>query len=148
MRTGIAILISFLFVSCTNPAMLSAPAATTPQPSIPTGTSLSPSTPVSASSTALTETVTVPEVTQAATADSNCANEEVNQLGESIASSYSFTTPQEVMSWFCDGAEFEDIIAALETQEITGEAAEDLLQMRSDGLSWDEIWQVIGLYDK
>lgn len=52
------------------------------------------------------------------------------------------------MSWFCKGAEFEDIMVALETEELNGTAAEDLLQMRAEGLSWEEIWQVVGFYKK
>ena len=76
---------------------------------------------------------------------SNCATKDANKMGESIAGSYPFTSTEEVMSWFCQGAEFEDILTALETEEITGTAAEDMLQMRAEGLSWDEIWLVIGL---
>ena len=78
----------------------------------------------------------------------NCADEQVNRLGESITSSYDFTSPQEVMTWFCSGADLEDILVALETEELVGTPAEDLLQMRADGLSWDEIWQVTGLFDQ
>ena len=80
-----------------------------------------------------------------ATVPANCASEDANKIGASIASSYPFTTTQQVMTWFCQGAEFEDILTALETQELTGTAAVDMLQMRADGLTWDEIWQVVGL---
>ena len=49
------------------------------------------------------------------------------------------------MTWFCDGAEFEDILVTLETQDVTGEPAEDTLQMLVDGLTWDDIWLLVGL---
>jgi hypothetical protein len=77
---------------------------------------------------------------------SACPNSEVGKIAEMVASSYSFTNTDEVLSWFCAGAEFEDILVALETEKTTGTAAEDTLQMRADGLTWEEIWQVVGLY--
>ena len=49
------------------------------------------------------------------------------------------------MSWFCNGAEFEDILVALETEAQTEAAADEMLKMLADGFTWDEIWQVIGL---
>ena len=54
-------------------------------------------------------------------------------------------TYDQAMTWFCDGAEFEDILVALETQDVTGEPAEDMLQMLVDGLTWDDIWLLDGL---
>jgi hypothetical protein len=140
-RLGFPLLIGFLLVSCASPVILSGPTAASTQPTQPTET-------MDPASTSVLPTRTTSVVTQPGTPESNCATEEVTKFGESIASSYSFTSTQEVMAWFCEGAEFEDILVALETEEITGTAAEDLLQMRADGLSWDEIWQSIGLYGK
>ena len=54
-------------------------------------------------------------------------------------------TYDQVMTWFCDGAEFEDILVALETQDVTGEPAEDMLQMLADELTRDDIWLLDGL---
>jgi hypothetical protein len=78
------------------------------------------------------------------TTGTDCANEKVYEIGQSMAYSYPFTTQQEVITWFCEGAEFEDILVALETEKQTGTAAEDLLVMRAEGLTWEEIWQVVG----
>ena len=75
-----------------------------------------------------------------------CPGEEVNPLGQSIAGDYDFSRIiAQVMTWFCDGAEFEDIMVALETQATTDTPAGDMLRMLGDGMSWDEIWQQIGL---
>jgi len=75
----------------------------------------------------------------------NCLGGETSLIAESIAEEYNFTDYTEVVSWFCDGAEFEDILVALETESQTGTPAEEMLQMLADGFSWDEIWQFVGL---
>jgi hypothetical protein len=79
------------------------------------------------------------------TATPNCLNGEVSPIGQSIADEYDFVDYDQVMVWFCNGAEFEDILVALETESQTGTPAEEMLQMLADGFTWDEIWQEIGL---
>ncbi|MBG0786715.1 MAG: hypothetical protein H0S79_16585 [Anaerolineaceae bacterium] len=80
-------------------------------------------------------------------AATECPGDEINPLGESIAADYDFASYDQVMAWFCDGAEFEDILVALETQDVTGDPAGDMLQMLADGLTWDDIWLLVGLDD-
>lgn len=77
-----------------------------------------------------------------------CPSVDGEKIGQSIAESYVFTTTEEVMTWFCEGAEFEDILVALETEEHTGTTAEDMLAMRAEGLSWEEIWLVVGFTEE
>ncbi|MCB2213885.1 hypothetical protein KQH50_00680 [bacterium] len=77
----------------------------------------------------------------------DCPGDEINPLGQSIAEDYDFTDYDQVMTWFCEGAEFEDILVALETEALTDEPAGDMLQMLADGLNWDEIWLLVGLAD-
>jgi hypothetical protein len=77
----------------------------------------------------------------------DCLDGEVSPIGESIAEDYEFTDYPEVITWFCNGAEFEDILVALETESQTGTPAEEMLQMLADGFTWDEIWQLVGLTD-
>jgi len=127
----------FLLVSCSNslgnPASISdiaKPTATKEQTSALTAQ-------VPPASTVL---ITTPQ----ATPSGNCASEEINQIGQSIAEPYAFTSKEEVMTWFCNGAEFEDILMALETEELNGTPAEEMLEMRAQGLSWDDIWLVVG----
>jgi len=79
------------------------------------------------------------------TAPPNCLGDEVSPIGKSIAEEYDSVDYDQVMLWFCNGAEFEDILVALETESQTDTPAEDILQMLADGFSWEEIWQVIGL---
>jgi ActR/RegA family two-component response regulator len=114
------------------------------------GTEILPSNPAQGSTNVspdnITATVTDLE-TSSTTGSATCADEQVREVAEMVASSYSSTSTDEVLSWFCDGAEFEDIALALETENATGTPAEDMLQMRADGLTWEEIWQVTGLYE-
>lgn len=107
-----------------------------------------------AQSTALAETngpvaleTTAPQEAPPEEIATECPGEEINPIGESIAADYEFTSYDQVMTWFCDGAEFEDILVALETQDVIGEPAGDMLQMLADGLTWDDIWFLVGLED-
>jgi hypothetical protein len=79
---------------------------------------------------------------------SPCVIEGAENIGRSIADSFPFTNTEEVMGWFCEGAEFEDIMVALETEKHTGTIAEDMLAMRAEGLSWEEIWLVVGFTEQ
>jgi len=81
------------------------------------------------------------------TAAPNCLGDEINLIGKSIADEYESASYEQVMTWFCNGAEFEDILVALETESQTGRLADELLVMMAEGLSWEEIWQVIGFTD-
>jgi len=75
----------------------------------------------------------------------DCLGGEVSPIGESIVEDYEFTDYAEVITWFCNGAEFEDILVALETESLTGTPAEEMLQMLAAGFTWEEIWQLVGL---
>jgi hypothetical protein len=51
-----------------------------------------------------------------------------------------------VMSWFCDGYGFGQIMLALETSKVTSDTEqyktpEDLLALRTYGFGWGEIWK-------
>ena len=84
----------------------------------------------------------VAETPQVESAD--CSYEEDHPIAKSIAET--FEVPyQYVLNLYCDGYEFEEILLALETQTQSELSAEDILQMRDDGISWDEIWQDLGL---
>lgn len=82
---------------------------------------------------------------EAEAAPPNCLGDEISPIGLSIAEEYDFTSYEEVMTWFCNGAEFEDILVALETESQTDVPAEEMLGMLADGFTWEEIWQLIGL---
>lgn len=80
-----------------------------------------------------------------ATVPPTCLGDEVSPIGQAIADEYESASYDQVITWFCNGAEFEDIIVALETESQTGTPAEGMLQMLAEGFTWDEIWQMIGL---
>jgi hypothetical protein len=61
-------------------------------------------------------------------------------VGASIAARYQVEYSL-VMSWFCDGYGFGQIMLALETSKLSSEAPEDLLALRTKGFGWGEIWK-------
>jgi hypothetical protein len=77
-----------------------------------------------------------------------CLNSEMSIFGENIAAQFENVAYEQVMAWFCSGAEFEDILVALQTEKVTGQPAQELLELLVSGLTWDEIWQSIGYIDK
>jgi hypothetical protein len=83
----------------------------------------------------------------AETAAADCPSDEINPIGQSIADDYEIASYEQVITWFCDGAEFEDILVALETEAQTDTSAGEMLQMLADGFTWEEIWTLVGLTD-
>jgi len=81
------------------------------------------------------------------TVDPLCLGAKTNPIGEAIAEEYETASYDQVMTWFCNGAEFEDILVALETEIQTDTAADEILQMLADGFLWEEIWVITGLTD-
>lgn len=89
-----------------------------------------------------------------------CANGDAEHPGAvQIVEEYGVSY-QEVMAWFCAANEgngeqlgstnsgFGEIKLALETAQIVGGTADDLLAMRSEGLGWGQIWSNLGFSGK
>jgi len=71
----------------------------------------------------------------------DCYKDGIHPAAQSIVEEYSQTTDyDEVMVWFCNGAEFEDILNALLTEEMTNIDAEEFLRRVADGEDWNDIW--------
>ena len=87
------------------------------------------------------------EVKPEETLEADCPGEEINTIGQGIADEYEFASYNEVMTWFCSGAEFEDILVALQTEDQSGTPAEEMLVMLAEGFTWEEIWLVVGLME-
>ena len=105
-----------------------------------------------------------PEDGSAFTGNGNfCSSpDEEHPTGASIAESYGVEY-SDVMGWYCDNAPdggdgsedggtsktgFGEIKLALETAEITGGSAEELLALRSEGQGWGQIWKELGFNGK
>jgi hypothetical protein len=72
-----------------------------------------------------------------------CPQPDPHPIGESI--SEKFEVPYaEVMDWFCGGETFEDILLALETQDLSGRSVEELFIMKEQ-MSWEDIWKELGI---
>ena len=141
----ILLTISLLVVACgaptdptpLNPTERPATAALEEKPVVPTNTS----EPVQIEQ----EPTQTKEIQTEETPEANCPGEEINTIGQGIADEYEFASYEEVMTWFCSGAEFEDILVALQTEDQTGTPAEEMLVMLAEGFTWEEIWMVVGL---
>lgn len=89
-----------------------------------------------------------PEETQPQeTPEADCPGEEPNTIGQGIADEYEFARYEDVMIWFCNGAEFEDILVALQTEEQSGVPAGEMLIMLAGGFTWAEIWLAVDLIE-
>lgn len=88
-----------------------------------------------------------PEATS--TSGPDCYGPEIHPVGQSIADQFEDETSyDEVMVWFCNGVQFDDILTALQTEVLTSVNAEELLEMLGSGLTWDDIWVEIGLTEE
>ena len=135
------LLITLLFYACGTPQPLppeqDAPTASVSQPEPAEPTPELPQEPVPPSAPEAGSGVEM--------VAPDCLDGETSPIGQSIADDYEFTSYEEVITWFCNGAEFEDILVALETESQTGTPAEEMLQMLANGFTWEEIWGLIGL---
>ena len=82
---------------------------------------------------------------QVETVEPDCLDGEISPIGQSTADDYESTSYEQIMTWFCNGAEFEDILVALETEAQTDISADEMLKMLADDFTWEEIWQLVGL---
>jgi hypothetical protein len=90
----------------------------------------------------------VDEIPPAETSGPDCYGSEPNQVALGIIDKFEDTTYEQVMLWFCNGAEFENILVALQTEQQTGYPAGDLLLMVAGDQTWEEIWLSIGLIEE
>lgn len=75
--------------------------------------------------------------------ETNCSSLNPHPLAEGMTEQFDVTY-DEVMTWYCDGAAFSDILLALETVDLVEISVEELLGMLDDS-TWEEIWQELGV---
>ena len=141
------LVVSILVVACTAPAE---PAS--PEPMEGSAAPTVTVDPIQATSTREPEEVVSETPEPAATEvivtpEAECPGEDTNTIGMGIAEEYEFTSYEQVMTWFCDGAEFEDILVALQTEELSDTPAEEMLVMLAEGFTWEDIWLVVDLIE-
>ena len=87
--------------------------------------------------------------TEELTENADCYSEGVHPAAQSIADEYSeITDYYQIMIWFCNGAEFEDIMNALLTEEISDSDAEILLRRIAEGETWNDIWLALDIVEE
>jgi len=83
------------------------------------------------------------------TSGPDCYGPEIHPVGQSIADQFEdYTDYDQVMVWFCNGAQFDDILTALQTEVLSGISVDDLLEMLDSGQTWNQIWVEIGLTEE
>lgn len=73
----------------------------------------------------------------------HCTEVDPHPVAQGIARKFDVTY-EEVMTWFCSGNSFDDILLALQTAELIDRPAGELLDMKEDS-SWDQLWEELGL---
>jgi hypothetical protein len=75
--------------------------------------------------------------------ETNCSSLNPHPMAEGMVEQFDVTY-DEVMTWYCDGAAFSDILLALETEQLVDQTPEELLSMLEDS-TWEEIWVELGV---
>ncbi|NQS91113.1 MAG: hypothetical protein HQ574_01775 [Chloroflexi bacterium] len=75
--------------------------------------------------------------------ETNCAAINPHPVAEGMAETYQITY-EEVMTLYCDGFAFSDILLALETTTLVDQSPEDLLALL-ETRTWEEIWADLGV---
>ena len=135
LRFGILILILLAAPACSgDPGASTEASPAVPEPTAETQELLPDPAPGPVSESGPAENVDCPEAV-------------ANPIGQSIADEFTGADYEQVMAWFCDGAAFEDIVVALETEDLTDTSAGEMLLLIAEGYSWEEVWFVVGLDD-
>ena len=75
--------------------------------------------------------------------ETNCSSLNPHPIAEGITEKFSISY-DEVMTIYCDGYAFSDILLALETEQLVDQSVEDLLSLL-ETRSWEEIWSELGV---
>jgi hypothetical protein len=75
----------------------------------------------------------------------SCTETDPHPIGQSIAETYEVPYNQ-VMTWFCEGYSFENILIALVTSEAVDLPVDSLLEKTLEQ-EWEDIWEEIGFKD-
>lgn len=85
------------------------------------------------------ESLEEPVVIPTENPETNCSSINPHPMAEGMAVQFEISYDQ-IMTWYCDGAAFSDILLALETEELVDLSVEELLS-KVENKTWEEIWQ-------
>ena len=75
--------------------------------------------------------------------ETDCSTLNPHPIAQGMVDTYDVSY-DEVMTWYCDGYAFSDILLALETSNLADIPVPDLLPLVRNQ-SWDEIWDDLGI---
>ena len=83
------------------------------------------------------------EVDAGVNPETDCSTLNPHPLAQGMVETFDVSY-DEVMTWYCDGYAFSDILLALETSDLADIPVLDLLPL-TENQSWDEIWDDLGV---
>jgi len=75
--------------------------------------------------------------------ETDCSTLNPHPIAQGMVDTYAVSY-DEVMTWYCDGYAFSDILLALETSNLADVPVPDLLPLIRNQ-TWDEIWDELGI---
>ena len=75
--------------------------------------------------------------------ETDCSTLNPHPLAQGMVETFDVSY-DEVMTWYCDGYAFSDILLALETSDLADIPVLDLLPL-TENQSWEEIWDDLGV---
>ncbi|MCD4801496.1 MAG: hypothetical protein K8R16_01000 [Anaerolineales bacterium] len=75
--------------------------------------------------------------------ETDCSTLNPHPIAQGMVDTYDVSY-DEVMTWYCDGYAFSDILLALETSDLADVPVPDLLPLARNQ-TWDEIWDELGI---
>lgn len=75
--------------------------------------------------------------------ETDCSTLNPHPVAQSMVETFNVSY-DEVMTWYCDGYAFSDILLALETSDLADVPVPDLLPLVRNQ-SWEEIWDDLGV---
>ncbi len=75
--------------------------------------------------------------------EDTCPEDDPHPIAVSISEKFDVSYA-EVVSWYCDGYIFEDILLALQTGKMSGAEPDELLE-QAKTKTWEEIWKDLGI---
>ncbi len=77
----------------------------------------------------------------------DCVGADPHPVALSLAETYEVPY-EDIMSWFCAGYGFGEIVHALQTSEVSDYSPEELLALKTNMRGWGQVWQELGLIGK
>jgi hypothetical protein len=137
---------AILVIGCGGPTQPeeAQPPAATQVPSVPDAVATQEEVEIAPDTAAPLATTPQEDVAAKPTIDIHCTETDPHPVAQGIAETYQVTY-EEVMTFFCTGVGFEDIVLAYQTADLAGIEVEEALTLWYDFGNWEDVWGELGL---